>query len=127
MVGKDHANMFYADMNITEDENPFNDYIGGRHDDHGVWRPCQIYPTPGWGNDGMGKHVILTEKNKNTYKCPAYQSVAIYFFEWPTKDHIDLLISRAKQFCSMGKIKISKFRLLSKTVTTSELNSWSIT
>jgi hypothetical protein len=29
-------------------------YIGTEPDEHGCWRPCKIYPTPGWLNNGFG-------------------------------------------------------------------------
>jgi len=34
----------------------FEDLIDTRPDEHGCYRPCKIWQTPGWFNDGLGGH-----------------------------------------------------------------------
>lgn len=51
-VGDDCAVLFRQQVKDMGDE-PFINIIE-EADDHGCHRPCAIYPTPGWFNDGMG-------------------------------------------------------------------------
>ncbi len=51
-VGDDYAEMFTEEVKNMGDE-PFANVID-EGDEHGCYRPCSIYPTPGWYNDGMG-------------------------------------------------------------------------
>ena len=72
-------------------------------DDHGCYRPTTIWSTPGWWNDGNGKHYQDGKgpaSKKQHY--PAYQSVAIFFDEDGEKplpdDLIDLMKDRARAY-----------------------------
>jgi hypothetical protein len=62
-VGKDMFPYYTAE---TGDENreKFEDWLEFRADDHGCSRPCAIYSTPGWFNDGMGGHFKDGEEEK---------------------------------------------------------------
>ena len=56
-VGKEFAEMYYKESNVTSDgENEHNSYIKPLPDDHGCYRPCAVWTTPGWFNNGMGGH-----------------------------------------------------------------------
>src|ERR1035437_9396865 len=50
-------------------------------DDSPCSRPCTIWPTPGWSNNGNGKNTKLTGNQRMKY--PAYLSVAIYLEKVP--------------------------------------------
>lgn len=39
-------------------------YVGTEVDEHGCWRPCKIYPTPGWANNGLGYEYKIGEGEK---------------------------------------------------------------
>jgi len=38
----------------NKDIEEIGQFISIEADEHGCWRPCKIYPTPGWANNGMG-------------------------------------------------------------------------
>lgn len=102
--------------------------VESRPDDKGCFRPASIYPTPGWSNNGNGKHTPKDPGLVETYDYPAYNSVAIYFYEKPSEGLIEVMKTRARVFAkgtlrrlTPGKIKIEGFRLIQEeTVTTSE-------
>jgi hypothetical protein len=71
-------------------------------DEHGCFRPASIAPTPGWYNDGHGKHYPDSEKAADLWegkKHPAYQSVEFVVAEWPPENVMNIISSRAKVFC----------------------------
>ena len=87
----------------------FEDTVKQYHDDHGCWRPCQIWPN---------------KKGK-------YNSVAIFFFERPTEEQIEIIKVRAAKFVKeikskyidMSQIKkILGFRLIESTVVYNEIS-----
>src|ERR1700723_2670348 len=51
----------------------FEEALVHRPDDHGCARPCEVWETPGWYNDGKGNHF------RGEGKYTAYLSVAIFF------------------------------------------------
>lgn len=96
-------------------------------DDNGCSRPCSIWPTPGWYNNGMGGHFdedkLTKEDCWNNCHWPAYESVAIFFDKVPPKEVIDVMMGRALRFASerpdwrswQGEkkaLKISRIRVL---------------
>lgn len=108
-------------------------------DDHGCWRPCSIFPTPGWVNDGKGGHFRKGEKDLET-EYPCYNSVGIYLGEQLDENLLTLLMDRAKKYNSYIAEKakgddfiyrfrsgnISGFRLIEEKTTHEELESWSV-
>lgn len=129
-VGDTFAEMFRDDQIDVN----FGEVILQVADEHGCYRPCAIEVTPGYVNNGTGKQVREDSEEAKTFKhkWPAYQSVAIFFGEDPTK-YADLLKQRADEFveiyntrggrCGPPKEKISiiGFRILAtKTVVTVE-------
>ena len=108
-------------------------------DEHGVARPCTLYPTPGWWNDGLGGHypdalphdvmpqqvyaqkvAQLTPEGQahiqeiGTY--PAYLSVAIFLRAQPSPDVVAFLIRRAHGYWTIvpEHWTITGFRLLQR-------------
>jgi hypothetical protein len=97
----------------------FDDIIMQVADDHGCYRPVSAWPTPGWGNSGMGKHEKLTEENKDSFRWPAYMSVAIFFHEKPSQKMLDVIKERVPTFVEHYKnvkfgtdITVTGFRLV---------------
>lgn len=78
-------------------------------DDYTIFRPCEIAVTPGYVNNGMGKHMLAdsdaAKQLKN--KWPAYQSVAIFFSEDPYK-FTDFIKQRAVEFAELYN-RVGKF------------------
>ena len=93
-------------------------------DEHGVARPCTLYPTPGWWNDGLGghypdalRHDVMpqqayaykvarlspeTQRNLQTMDhYTAYLSVAIFLREQPAPEVVAFLIGRARDYRTM--------------------------
>ena len=100
-----------------------------RADERGCHRPCAIYPTPGWFNNGLGGHfhegqeieaakhykkeaTKLKLKNKKPGHYPAYMSVAIYLLRRPNQIMIDNMRERARKYAEQHKINITAFRLI---------------
>lgn len=52
-VGYEEASLASQDLN-EEAVAWFEDHLESHSDDNGTSRPCSIWPTPGWLNDGMG-------------------------------------------------------------------------
>jgi hypothetical protein len=102
--------------------------IDQRPDEHGTHRPCGIESTPGYYNNGHGKHSEVEEGKKapeDSY--PAYQSVGIYFQSKPTQEMIDMIKERAAEFVTQKskrfsneqrKMKILGFRMVREITTT---------
>jgi hypothetical protein len=92
--------------------NEMSEIIENRPDEHGCHRPTKIHPTPGYLNNGMGKEYKEKEWKEGMEKYPSYQSVAIFFYDKPKKDIIEMIKKRAKEFTKKQKIiKIIGFRL----------------
>ena len=123
-VGKERKDVFVEEVG---DEHLFDNLITSRSDDHGCFRPCAIWPTPGWFNNGMGGHfrdgqedeakedhrqMCIEESKKHggdhwlesadapLVKHDAYLSVAIFMGKKPSKDEIKLLKERALKWSS---------------------------
>lgn len=105
---------------------PFEDLVEERVDDHGddaIGRaPMALAPTPGYGNNGKGKHSRL--RAGQTAKHPAYQSVAIFLSRRPTPKELKVLAGRAARFPSLPKERewderpaVIGCRLVEETVT----------
>lgn len=100
-----------------------------RPDEHGCRRPVSIVPTPGYINTGMGKHIKEKDAKPEDERYPAYQSVAMYFYERPTKEVINMIKERAKLFTKTNDrisreprtLKILGFRLLKETTVIEEI------
>ena len=106
----------------TGNEHLFDELVIKRPDDHGCFRPCKIWPTLGWFNNGMGGHfrdgqedeakedycrMCTEEFNKHgdnqwlvrakapLAKYSAYLSFAIFMSRKPSVDEVALLKERA--------------------------------
>ena len=88
-------------------------------DDHGTFRPCTIYETPGRGNDGMGVHFDVDPETDSKPVYPAYESVAIFFNEKPSPDLIKLMKKRALEF---SDAKAKSFRLIEEVTVRTEID-----
>jgi len=98
-------------------------------DDYPKFVAC--WPTPGYGNDGMGKIAKLTPENKADYPYDANLSVAIFFSERPSDKLITIMKERAQHLATAGipwysntrkrVVSITKFRLLRQNVDYLEL------
>ena len=142
-VGKHEAEIFQKE-NQDEYYN-FDEYTELEPDERGTYRPCSIWMTPGYWNDGLGNHHPDSEKdspkakrlfNKSAKKhggngyrmldAPAYQSVAIFWnsgdYGEPERKELEFMMDRAKKFPAYWKgsgtkeIKILGFRLIERTV-----------
>jgi hypothetical protein len=123
-VGDGKAELFKEDLGDDPLVELFDRMIKQMPDeDNGCMRPCVIYPSPNRGNNGMGVHGDITDAaSKKKFKYPAYESVAIYFDEKPTKEMIDLMKARSKIYAdehAKGDMKILGFQLL-KSITKTE-------
>jgi len=106
----------------------FDDLLNNsyRHPDAEHDTIVHIEPTPGWWNDGMGKHYRDGEGPDKKDKYPAYLSVGISFYDRPTDEQLEFMMKRARAFekeqpegCigRRTKIDVTGFRLLKRTVT----------
>ena len=109
----------------------FDEYVVQDHDSYDTRKTVDILPTAGWFNHGLGEHFrdgTPENKVKNAYKkakrrnggrggnytgkhYPSYQSVAIYFNTKPTQDMLDLMESRAIEYCNNNNIVFTSMRL----------------
>jgi len=131
-VGSDIADFAYNESKKEVDI--FFNLVETEPDEDGCWRPVKIYPTPGWYNDGMGKHYKANNWKEGKPKYPAYQSVAILLRERPTQQVIDLMKNRAEKYAEISrsettesiggyksnKFNITGFRLVEKETVTKE-------
>ena len=81
-----------------------------------------LWPTPGYYNDGRGNHLVGDDSLPNRYS--AYQSVAIFLNKEPDRETIEFLKARATEFALADGFswkakthKITNFRLLKETMT----------
>jgi len=107
-VGDDMAERFVEDLGEDLQEE-FGEMIGEHRDDHGISRPCVIYPTPGRYNNGMGQMFDCTPGNSDP-QYPAYESVAIYFDEMPTDEMFDLMKARTDEYAKSEYNRKSYFK-----------------
>lgn len=120
-IGEEFADIF-EEENQKDTIDLFSNIIS-ETDDNGCFRPCAIYPTLGWFNDGQGNHFKDGDKKKSKYKYPAYLSVIIFFSSRPTNEQIKLMKERAYKFIKLksekswndfSKVKITGFRLIER-------------
>ena len=85
-------------------------------DDAACRRPCSIWPTPGWVNNGRGADMKVEDSRHLRRTWPAYLSVAIFFEKKPNKKTLGLLMERARNFLTLdGEPKqITSFRLMKR-------------
>lgn len=130
-VGEEMTDLYKSETGDKELK-IFDDVLEYRNDNHGCSRPCSIHTTPGWINDGVGNHEKSDGKG-----FPAYLSVAIFFFNKPSKKLIELMKSRAKTFSNAKRqvakqnnrpwdetfdLKITGFRLIKENISYIEKN-----
>jgi hypothetical protein len=129
--GKGDKQASFAGTEIPELVTKFEEIIEQVADEHGCYRPTSIFQSPKYGNDGDGKHVVLTDENKEQFPWPAYNSVAIYFNERPDANLIEVMKERATTFSEFAPqlcneylhhMTIEGFRLLEQRTTITELN-----
>ena len=132
-VGGEEAQLFLEQTDTTEDENPFENFVTLKPDEHGCARPTAMWDTPGWFSTGMGgqfkdgqeeeakahyikecldygaKHDKTNQKRwKKTSEEPfnkshASLSVAIFFEKKPTEELVDIMIKRAKGYAEYAR------------------------
>lgn len=95
-VGLEYARVFKIDHKQTPIIDAFANMVKQVPDDHECYRPCSVWETPGWVNDGKGNHSKQYMLRDGDY--PANQSVAIYFEKRPTDTMIELMKIRANKF-----------------------------
>ena len=125
-VGGNFAEIYFDDTGEKKFRSKFEDLLEQRSDGN-CRRPCSIWETKGWFNNGFGKFF----KGKGKY--PAHMSVAIFFVNKPTEEIIDFMKKRANIFAEAKrrfgetwdkkfKLKIGGFRLIKETITFEEVN-----
>lgn len=95
-VGKEIADDISSELEEFQDE--IDDLICFRTDEHGRYRPCEIIPTPGWINNGMGVHTRIPSDEQSPKGYPAYNSVGIFLYEIPSDKILNLFMERAKNY-----------------------------
>lgn len=105
-VGDDLAEMFAEEVGEDMQE-AFAEIIGSNTDDNGCSRPCEIYPTPGRLNNGVGTHFDAAPGQTG---YPAYESVAIYFDEMPTDEMFDLMKARTAEYAKTEYNRASYYK-----------------
>jgi hypothetical protein len=78
-VGEECATTFEEEVDL--DENLFDLMVEQVPDEHGCHRPCSIYPTPGWFNNGLGQHYRegvpgVEEKAKEDHRKQCEEKIA---------------------------------------------------
>ena len=129
-VGKEQAEL--ARQEIPDIVAKLEDLVESVSDEHGGHRPVLIFPNDRYGNDGNGNPALLTDKNRNQFPWPEYNSVVIYFHSIPNRRLLNTMKERAINFAKgkevlkrVGKrVKIEGFRLLEEHTQTTykELN-----
>lgn len=123
-VGEEEAKVFEKENQMKF--NDFSDYLELEPDEHGTYRPCSIWMTPGYWNDGLGNHHPDSEKDSpkakrlynatakkhkmkagKMYNAPAYQSVAIFWnsgdYSEPERKELEFMMDRARKFVAYWK------------------------
>lgn len=133
-IGQESQKLFFKKFEIEDSEQgPFFEKVLDVPDDHGCHRPVSIWPTKGRVNTGMGncydEDSEEAKKAKRTYSV--YESVGIFFSEQPSKELIEIMKERAKEFGEMKKpprygipkkIEIKGFRLIKLTLVMEEIS-----
>ena len=126
-VGKEQAEL--AKQEIPDVVAQLEELTEHVPDEHGCHRPVSIHPNPRYGNDGHGKHALLTDENRKQFPYPAYNSVAIYFHSMPDSKTMEIMKQRARNIGTRGvgtegfehTVEVEGFRLLEKRTTYKEL------
>lgn len=141
-VGKDIADEIESELEGFRDE--IDGIIMHQPDERGCSRPCEIVPTPGWINNGMGVNSRINPDDQSTTKgYDAYNSVGIFLFEIPSDELLQLFCDRAKNFTNYiskkkqeaestdkyyyacaENVDIDGFRILQRTTTCTTLKIW---
>jgi len=146
-VGSNISNKFQEDF--TEIYKNIEKIIKTKSNDYGYFRPCKIWPTPGYWNDGMGNHwkdedwdtekvikafneeLKLYKKShhsyigsKNIQKYAAYQSVAIFFAKKPSDKIINFIKKRAIEYLESNKVKVNKFKIIQVEMVSTQIVIW---
>jgi hypothetical protein len=119
-VGDDEHDIFVDEVG-KEYQSQFEEIIESVGDENGCHRPASIFPTPGRLNDGHGKH-FDAEPGQTGF--PAYESVAIFFWQKPSEELIELMKKRAAEYVARdwaktfgpkkNSIKIRGFRWVTR-------------
>ena len=72
----------------------FEEHIVQKPDEHGCHRPCSIWETPGWFNNGSGGHFKDVPENEEPAKIAAIESTTKYY---------EPLIKRSQDMIDTGK------------------------
>ena len=117
-VGEEEAAIF--DDEAGQSGTDMGELVCENQDNHGCYRPTTVWPTPGWWNDGNGRHYRDGKGPKRKNHCPAYQSVGIWMVRKPAAKEIKFMKERARAFSNHRSIaKISGFRLVTQKTTES--------
>lgn len=129
----------------AEEANPFTKAVESRMDDHGCSRPCSIWPTAGWFNNGLGQefkdepgaeekareaHDKWCDEHNNPslkgnfQKHYSYQSVAIFFSTRPTDEMIKTMMRRTTAFAKRHKLTITGFSLIKEIKSQTDERNW---
>lgn len=115
-IGQYYADLFFDEMGINEEENPFDRYIGYRWE-NGSLTPCSIWANRHYGISRGGKVGRLTEDNYSEFDGPAPFSVGIFFDEEPPEELIQKIKARTKDFFDKfyQEVKPEGFRMIIHT------------
>lgn len=101
-IGECRVGEEYADEAEEQLKNGpwYEAYVIQEKDEHGCSRPCGVWATPGWFNNGTGGHFRDDSPEAATvqHKYPAYQSVAIFTSRLPTDEVLSEIRERALSF-----------------------------
>ena len=115
-VGEKQAIIFHKEVDVE-----IGDWFDLNVEFTSNYNPSSLSSTPGWFNDGFGKHyrndddpeIILNTYNNNggtltsadqITKYPSYQSIEIAFCKEPPYSIIELITERSKKFCLDEKV-----------------------
>lgn len=83
-VGAKVAADFEDEFEETDWFERMEDLVGTEQDDNGCWRPCKIWPTPGWFNNGLGGHFRVNNPGAEEAARVHYAQQAA---EWRERHH----------------------------------------
>ncbi len=138
---EDFAELYFNETGDKKGRSRFKVLLG-EHEYDGEHEPdyVAIWPTPGWWNNGSGKHYrdedfekVQATRKKPVVKYTAYQSVALIFVSRPTDEQLDLLDKRARAFpeahradrgLRKASITVTGTRLVRKAISYSDVRKW---
>lgn len=128
-VGNREASDFRSDIGDELRNHLYHDLLYFKIDEHDCARPCSIWSTSGWFNNGVGGYFRDGQENeaedhRNAYyeknkmggvkvpfsKYPAYLSVIVYFEKKPDNGFFEIFKTRAIEYCEKHEIKLTGFR-----------------